>query len=183
MAEGGEQGEAAASSPVSPQRSAASIRASSLLLRHAGGWWGAMGGSCGCESALAGLNAAVRRPGPAMRFPPLRHRHRQDYTAFKWAAATGNGTRGTPVAAATWAMICRAINLAGEISADLSSPTNEAVKLLLRLHVSLWMNPADRSRTPPTPRPERQMHAARRLIGQSGADIHSGLQTWGKIQP
>ncbi len=46
-------------------------------------------------------------------------------------------------------MICRAINLTREIWADLSSPTNEAVKLLLRLHVSLWMNLADRSRTPP----------------------------------
>lgn len=44
-------------------------------------------------------------------------------------------------------MICRAINLGGEISADLSSPTNEAVKLLLHLHVSLWMNSAGRSRT------------------------------------
>ena len=150
-----EQGEAAASPLISPQRSAASIRACSPLLRHAGGWWWGMGGSYGHESALAGLNAAVRRPGPAMRFPPLRHRHRQDYTAFKWAAATGNGTRGTPVAAATWAMICCAINLAREISADLSSPTNEAVKLLLCLHVSLWMNRADRSRTLLTPGPER----------------------------
>lgn len=59
--------------------------------------------------------------------------------------------RGTPVTAATGAMICSAINLAGEISADLSSPTNEAVKLPLLLHVCLWMNPADGSRMLPIP--------------------------------
>lgn len=130
-------------------------------------YWGMLGdylwgrGSCGHESALAGLNAAVRRPGPAMRFPPLRHRHRQDYTAFKWAAAAGNGARGTPVAAATWAMICRAINLAGEISADLSSPTNEAVKLLLHLHVSL-----DESGW-------QEQDARRRHLGLNAAHTHA----------
>lgn len=130
-------------------------------------YWGMLGdygwgrGTCGYESALAGLNAAVRHPGPAMRFPPLRHRHRQDYTAFKWAAAAGNGARGTPVAAATWAMIWRAINLAGEISADLSSPTNEAVKLLLHLHVSL-----DESGW-------QEQDALRRHLGMNAARTHA----------
>lgn len=106
-------------------------------LRHAGGWrqeWCRRGAPVG----------VVKRPWqvlmllsdiPVQWCAFLALHHLWDYTTFKWAAATGNGARGAPVAPPTWAMICRAINLCGEISADLSSPTNEAVKLFL--HVTL----------------------------------------------
>lgn len=50
----------------------------------------------------------------------------------------GNASRGTPVASQTWAMIRGAINLAGKISADMSSAPNEAIKLS---HASLDASP------------------------------------------
>lgn len=106
-------------------------------LRHAGGWrqeWCRRGAPVGVVKwpwQVLMLLSDV----PVQWCAFLALHHLWDYTTFKWAAATGNGARGAPVAPPTWAMICRAINLCGEISADLSSPTNEAVKLFL--HVTL----------------------------------------------
>lgn len=118
------------------------------------GWWRVMAGvlwawsrpgrpKCSCQTSWSSNVISLRSVTVAARIIRLLNEPQP---------------RGTPVATATWAMICRAINLAGEISADLSSPTNEAVKPLLLLHVSLWMNPADGSRMLSTPGPERCSH-------------------------